>query len=148
VIITSGQQLRAQESDISHIVGQVDTHNHGNRHERIQSGVLTAGSANAFAFTWQNPHPWDVIVYEVLVEITTAGGTAGSQLDVGSAASATTSSNNMINDGDLNTVAFLRSSAVVRLDEANGTTDWITGQILVQNASSLVGKFYIRYMEV
>jgi hypothetical protein len=83
-----------------------------------------------------------------MIDITTAGGTALSVIDAGSAADSTTTSNNLINDGDLNSIHVLVSTNRVKLDAKNGTTDWITGQILVANASSLVGKYYIRYVGV
>lgn len=115
--------------------------------ERSVSGVLVAGNANAFAFAWQNPEA-QAIWAQIMVEITMAGGTAGSVLDVGSAADATTHSDNLIDGADLNATNLLVSSAWVKLDANGGATDWITGQILVQNAASLAGKFYVKYMGV
>ena len=48
-------------------------------------GVLTPGNANAFAFNWQNPHANPIIVTRVLLDITTPGGVAAGELDVGMA---------------------------------------------------------------
>ena len=42
---------------------------------------LASGNANAFAFAVQNPEGVDCIVTNVIVDITTAGGTASSVLD-------------------------------------------------------------------
>ncbi len=43
---------------------------------------LASGNANAFAFAIQNPEGVDCLVTNVIVDITTAGGTASSVLDV------------------------------------------------------------------
>jgi hypothetical protein len=114
---------------------------------RTASGALTAGNANAFAIAWNNPEAQPIWA-QLMVEITTAGGTAGALLDAGSGASATTASDNLIDGADLNATNLLVSSAWVKLDANGGATDWITGQILVANAASLAGKFYVKYMGV
>jgi hypothetical protein len=116
--------------------------------EMIADGTLTAGNANAFAFAWQNPHAYKVLVTEVLVNVTTAGGTALSVLDVGSAANATTTGSDLINDADLNAIALYSNTGMAIVDEKDGTTDYVTGQILTANAASLVGKYYIKYRPV
>jgi hypothetical protein len=115
---------------------------------RTQSGVLTAGNANAWSFAWQNPFTNNtLLIQEVIIDITTAGGTPASLLDVGSAASGTSASSDLLNDVDLNATAVSVSTARnIKLAVKNGATDWITGQILAQNAANLVGKYYIIYM--
>jgi len=114
---------------------------------RTASGSLTAGIANAFTLAWQNPEA-QAVMAELTVDITTAGGTATSVLDAGSAADATTHSDNMIDGADLNATNTIISLARVKLAANGGATDWITGQILIANASSLVGKYYIKYTGV
>lgn len=114
---------------------------------RIVSGDLTAGAANAFAFSWQNPESFKLIILGVFIEITTNGGTAGSVIDVGTAIATETHGDNLIDGGNLNTIGFLYSAGdYVKVDEKGGTTDWITGQILVADALNLVGKYYIHYI--
>jgi hypothetical protein len=123
---------------------------------KVASGDLAAGNANAFAFAWQNPEPGKILVIRVLVDVTTAGGTPGSVIDVGSAANATTHSDNLLDGQDLNAVALYDNvsdggtsgKARQKLDERGGTTDYITGQILTQNAASLAGKYYIEYIVI
>lgn len=123
---------------------------------KVAKGTLTAGNANAYAFAWQNPESSKIIVQRAVVDVTTAGGTATSVLDVGSAADGTTHSDNLIDGADLNAVATYdniddqgtNGKSKAKLDENGGTTDYITGQILVANAASLVGKYYIEYMIV
>lgn len=152
MLLTHKSKLGVSDTDISHILAQVGYMRPSGAiasgEIRTAAGSLTAGLANAFAFYWQNTLPQSIIIVELMVDITTAGGTAGADLDAGSAASASTASSNLINDGDLNTVAVLVSTARVKLDPCGGTTDYVTGQILTQNASSLVGKWYITYMGV
>uniref|UniRef100_A0A6M3L2Z8 Uncharacterized protein n=1 Tax=viral metagenome TaxID=1070528 RepID=A0A6M3L2Z8_9ZZZZ len=120
-------------------------------------GALTAGNANAFAFAWQNPETYKILVTRVVVEVTTPGGTVNSVLDVGTGASATTHNDNFLDGINLNAAAVYDSMnstdkgtngvmKPVLLDENGGTTDYLTGQILVANAAALVGKYYVFYM--
>jgi len=70
----------------------------------------------------------------------------GSVLDCGSADNPSTHSDDLIQGADLNEVAIHVSTDRLKLDANGGATDYITGQILVQNASSLAGKYYITYL--
>lgn len=115
---------------------------------RSIAGNLTAGLQNAFTFTWQNPEAQSIHIIEVMIDITTAGGTAGAILDVGTAPDATTHSNDLINGANLNAIDNHVSTTRLKLAAAGGATDYVTGQILNANASSLVGKYYITYMGV
>jgi len=123
---------------------------------KVASGDLAAGAANAFAFAWQNPEPGKILVKRVMVDVTTAGGTATAVIDVGSAASATTHSDNLIDGADLNAIALYdnindagtNGKSKQKVDEKGGTTDYITGQILTEAASSLAGKYYIEYVVI
>jgi len=125
-------------------------------HMKVATGALASGNANAYAFAWQNPEAAKILVHRVLVDVTTAGGTGSSVIDVGSAAGATTHSGNLIDGADLNAVALYDNiddqgtsgKSKQKLDEKDGTTDHITGQILVADAASLAGKYYIIYTEV
>ena len=124
---------------------------------RVDSGTLTAGVANAIAFAWHNPLTVDVLIRRVVVEVTTAGGTAGADLDVGIADNAigTNRGTEFFNDLNLNTVrvndSFVvgdggtQTKWVVCQDSASATDGWVVGQILDANAASLVGKYYIVY---
>lgn len=73
---------------------------------RVAKVALTAGNANAFAFAWQNPESSKILVHRVLVDITTAGGTASSVLDVGVVADATSTADTLIDGLDLNAAAL------------------------------------------
>ena len=116
---------------------------------RSKKVALTAGAVNTFALAWQNPELQAVLIKEVLLDITTAGGTATAIIDVGSGADATTASNNLLNDIDLNAAAITVSTARnIKLDAKAGTTDYITGQILTEAASALVANIYIEYVGV
>lgn len=123
---------------------------------RSVSGPLVAGAVNAFTFAWQNPEVVAVLVTRVLVDVTTAGGTATAVLDVGSAANATTHSDNLIDGANLNAIALydnlgdpgINGKPKQKLDANGGATDYITGQILVEAAASLAGKYYITYVGI
>ena len=80
----------------------------------VQSGIdyvmkryiveaLASGNANAFAFAVQNPEGVDCVVTNVIVDITTAGGTASSVLDVDVVDAATDTGDDIIDGLDLNT---------------------------------------------
>ena len=115
---------------------------------------LASGNANAFAFAVQNPEGVDCVVTNVIVDITTAGGTASSVLDVDVAADATSTGDDIIDGLDLNATgtsdrhanAGSNGGAPVKWDKNGGTNDYITGKILVQNAASLAGKVIIEYV--
>ena len=115
---------------------------------------LASGNANAFAFTVQNPEGVDCVVTNVIVDITTAGGTASSVLDVDVVGAATDTGDDVIDGLDLNATgtadrhknAGTNGGAPVKWDKNGGTNDHVTGKILAQNAASLVGKVIIEYV--
>jgi hypothetical protein len=120
---------------------------------KIAKGSLKAGDTDDFAFTWQNPEASKIIVTRVLINITTAGGTGSSVLDVGVVADATSTADTLIDGLNLNATGIFdnitdkgangKSRQVV--DEKGGATDHITGRILEQDAAALAGKYYIFY---
>lgn len=120
---------------------------------KVAKGTLTAGDADAFAFVWENPEASKIIVTRVLINITTAGGTDSSVLNVGVVANATSTADTLIDGLNLNATGIFdnitdkgndgKSRQVV--DENGGANYYITGKILAQNAASLVGKYYIFY---
>lgn len=121
---------------------------------KVAKGTLAGGNANAFAFAWPNPEASAIIVPKVIVDVTTKSATAGSILDVGPGATATTHSDTLIDGLDIATAVITADNitnkgdngkSLCRLDKAGGTTAFITGQILVQNAAALAGKYYIFY---
>ena len=115
---------------------------------------LSPGNANAFAFAVQNPEGVDCAITNVVVDITTAGGTASSVLDVDVVGDATSTGDDIIDGLDLNaTGTFDRHSdagtnggQAVKWDKNGGTNDYVTGKILVQNAASLAGQVVIEYV--
>ncbi len=119
------------------------------------SGSLTAGNANAIAFAFHNFYAQDGLIAKVTIEVTTAGGTPGSLLQVGIAddATGTNLGSEFFTAIPLNTPAIYDSYLVGDTgaqtkwifiqDSASATDGWIVGKITVQNAASLVGKYYI-----
>jgi predicted RecA/RadA family phage recombinase len=120
---------------------------------KVAKVALTGGAANAFAFAWQNPEASAIAVTKVLLDITTAGGTATAVLDIGTGATATTHSDNLIDGIDANATGLSdnitekgsNGKSRQRMDENGGTTDYLTGQILTEAATALVGNVYIHY---
>lgn len=155
---TTASEFRTKPGTISEKLSEefasIATEINGN--VKVATVALTAGIANAFALAWQNPESTAIMVQRVLVDLTTAGGTAGSLLNLGSAANATTTSDNLIDGLDINATGLFcnlddhgtNGTSSARLDPSGGTTDYITGQILVAAASALVGNVYIEYVMV
>ena len=116
--------------------------------------ALAAGNANAFACAVQNPEGVDCIVTNVIVDITPAGGTASSVLDVDVAADATSTGDSIIDGLDLNATgvadrhddAGTNGGEPLKWEKTGGTNDYITGKILTQNAASLAGTVVIEYV--
>jgi|GEM_PF-3104290 len=126
---------------------------------KVAKGDITGGAANAFAFAWNNPESTAILVQKVIIDITTAGGTATSVMDVGVAASATGTDDTIFDGIDLNSTGISVNTNVSdtgtngdekvhKVDENGGTNDWITGKILVEKCDNLVGKYYIEYVTV
>ncbi len=127
--------------------------------DKTASGVLVAGNANAYFFTWHNPEAQDILIRKVVIEITTPGGTGLSVGQVGISDNAT--GTNLGTEFfpaagiNLNTAAVLDSwnttdtgvqtKFVLCQDSASSTDGWIVGKILTQNAASLVGRYYVYY---
>lgn len=121
----------------------------------LKSGSLSAGVANAIAFYCQNPLNIDGFVTKVIIDVTTAGGTAGAVLKVGLAddSSGTNIDTSFFTGLDLNAVAVndswdstdtgTQTGVITWQDNGSGTDSYVVGKILTQNASSLVGKYYI-----
>lgn len=121
---------------------------------KVARVALAGGNANAFAFAWANPETSKIIVTRVVVDVTTKSATAGALLDVGPGATATTHSDTLIDGLDIATAVITADNitnkgsnglSLCKLDVVGGTTAYITGQILVQNAAALAGYVYIFY---
>lgn len=124
---------------------------------KIARVALAGGNANAFAFAWANPETSKIIVSKVVVDVTTKSATSGALLDVGPGATATTPSDTLIDGLDIATAVITADNitnkgdngkSLCKLDAVGGTTAYITGQILVQNAAALAGYAYIFYHKV
>ena len=126
---------------------------------KILKGALTAGLVNTFAMVVQNPESVDCHVLQVVIEIETAGGTATAVLDVDVVALVTDTADTIIDGLDLDVAAISSSINVsdsgtngdekVHLwNAAGGVNDYITGKILTEAASDLVGNYYIYYTKV
>ncbi len=118
---------------------------------KVATSALTAGAENAFAFAWQNPHDAAILVHRVIVDVTAEGDTS-STLDVGTAATATTNGDNFLDGVDITSAGIFdnitAAASARKMDEKDGTTDYITGQILAGNAATLAGFVYIYYTQV
>lgn len=124
---------------------------------KVARVALTGGNANAFAFAWANPETSKIIVSRVVVDVTTKSASAGALLDVGPGATATTHSDTLIDGLDIATAVITADNitnkgdngkSLCKLDAVGGTTAYITGQILAQNAAALAGYAYIFYHKV
>lgn len=119
----------------------------------LSSGSLSSGPAGAIAFAKQIPGAADRFVTKVVIDVTTAGGTAGAVLKVGLAdnSSGTNLGSEFFTGLDLNSTDNYDSwdtddtGAQTKFVtwKSTGADDYIVGRITSQNASSLAGKYYI-----
>lgn len=118
--------------------------------------TVAGGVENAIAFAWQNPEASQIIVSKCILNITTQGATALAVMDIGPCASATSTSDTLL-DGVAVTATGLFDNVTnkgtnglpqVLVDANGGTNDYITGKILSAAAAALVGKVYIFYTVV
>ena len=119
--------------------------------------ALAGGAANAFAVALQNPESVDVIIVRCILDITTAGGTATSVLDVDVVGDATSTGDDIfdgvdadaagigdsLNDTDNGTNGEGKSW---KWDKNGGTNDYVTAKILTANATNLAGNLYVQYV--
>ena len=119
--------------------------------------ALSSGSANDFAVAVQNPESVDVIIVRCILDITTAGGTASSVLDVDVVASATSTGDDIFDGVDANSAGISDSLNSTdngtngegkswKWDAKGGTNDYVTEKILTANAASLAGNLYVQYI--
>ena len=143
-VFLAGGEVLAPASDINNAGSY-------SRNQKVYVGSLAAAAAaDAIVFSWTNPEGKAVIVTRVLVHVTTAGGTGGATLDVGSAANATTGSNNLITGGDINTTAAYDSLDIagegVATFQIVPDGECVNGQAKTEKAEALAGKYYIFYV--
>ncbi len=133
------------------VLADADDINDASRYARtakVATGALAPGAADAISFAWANPEATDIIVYRAIVDITTAGGTATAELDVGQAADAVTGSNNIIDGVDANATgasdnltALVGQATIMKV----AVGEFVNGQIKVAKADDLEGNYFIFY---
>ena len=118
---------------------------------------LSGGSTNAFAVAVQNPETVDLIIVRCVLDVTTAGGTATSVLDVDVVADATSTGDDIFDGVDANAAGISDSLNSTdngtngegkswKWDKNGGTNDYLTAKILTANATNLAGNLYIEYI--
>jgi hypothetical protein len=122
---------------------------------KVAKVALTGGLENAFAFNWQNPEITAIFVQRILLDVTHVAGTAGAIMNIGTAASTGTGSDNLIDGVDIQASVGLfdnveskgaNGKSRQRMDANGGATDWVCGQILTAAGSALTGNVYIEYV--
>lgn len=113
---------------------------------------LIAASGNGGMLAWQNPEPVDILVTEVLLRI--APGASAGTIDVGAAATAATTADNMIDGLSLVTAGLYdnnqdkgtngRTRQLV--NPAGGATSFITGTAIAPTFGGFAGVAYISYL--
>ena len=124
---------------------------------RSVSGSLVAGTTGQISFAWHNPENTMIWIRKVVVWVATGGGTGGSLGQVGRAddAAGTNIDSGYFTAIPLNSTGYYDSWNAtdtgsqlkwgVLLTKSSGSAGWIDMKITVQNASSLVGTYYIEY---
>ncbi len=119
--------------------------------------ALSGGSTNDFAVAVQNPESVDVIVVRCILDITTAGGTATSVLDVDVVANGTSTGDDIFDGVDANATGISDSLNSTdngtngegkswKWDKKGGANDYVTAKILTANATNLAGNLYVQYI--
>ena len=142
IFLASGEVL-APASDINNAGSY-------SRNQKVYVGSLAGvAAADDIVFSWENEEGAAVIVTRVLVHVTKAGGTATATLDVGSAADATTGSNNLLTGADIDTTAAYDSMDLANEGVATFKVvpdgEFVNGQAKTEKAEALEGKYYIFY---
>ena len=129
--------------------GSIDNSSMDPEYMKVLAVALTPGLVNTFAAAVENPHAADCIIHKVILDITTAGGTATAVMNVGVAANGTTGSDTLIDGADINADAIYDNitdkGSNGKTRARWGATEFVTGQILTEAASALVGTLYIFY---
>ncbi len=109
----------------------------------------TASLTGGGSFAWTNPEPYDIVINRVTVDVTTKS-TAASTLSVGTAASLTTSSPNLIDT--LNTGAAAVTTDNLQTPGTNGKQlqrlsagGFVTGTVATGTSVGIVGNVYLEY---
>ena len=143
VFLASGEVL-ANSDELN------DAGRYSRNHKVFVGDLAPAAAADDIVFSWTNPEGKAVIVTRVIVHVTTAGGTATATLDVGSAADATTGSNDLITGGDINTTAAYDSLDIagegVATFQIVPDGECVNGQAKTEKAEALAGKYYVFYV--
>ncbi len=117
--------------------------------------LATADTAGG-VFGWQNPESNAIIVVRAVIDLTTKS-TSACTVDIGSAANATTSSDDLLDGLDVNAATGVFDNIAdkgtngkekQRVDAKGGTTDHVTASKATGAAAGLVGNAYIFYHEV
>tara|TARA_R100000700_G_C3105141_1_gene100536 strand:- start:218 stop:667 length:450 start_codon:yes stop_codon:yes gene_type:complete len=117
----------------------------------INSGnaiVDTGHAAGAHGLAWANPEAEDIIIEGVLLDVTTAA-TGSATIDLGIAANATTTGDNLLDGVDVGSAAIMATSGVNggtngKMYQPMTSSQWITGDFNA-SAAGLVGNLYIKY---
>ena len=118
--------------------------------------ALATSDAAGGVVAWQNPESNAIVITRVVVDLTTKA-TAACTVDIGSAANATTSADNLLDGLDVNAATGVFDNIAdkgtngkekQRLDAKGGTTDHVTASKATGAAAGLVGNAYIFYQEV
>ena len=116
--------------------------------------ALAKKATNGIAVAQQNPYGEDRLITRAVLNITTAGGTASSVIDVDVVAGATSTGDDIFDGVDANTAAILDSLNSTdngsngegkswKWEKADGTNDYVTAKVLVAGASAIVGSLFI-----
>ena len=122
--------------------------------KRYLVAELEPGPANSQSFSIRNPENVDCIVTNVIINITSAGGTASSVLDVDVVATGGSNGDGIIDGLNLNEAGVFdrhknsgaNGGAPAKWDKRGGNDDYLTGTVRSQSASLLAGKVVVEYV--
>lgn len=115
---------------------------------RVAKAALLADTGAGGVLAWLNPEGRDVLVHDVILDVTTEA-TGAATVDVGVAADGTTSSDNLLDGADIGAAAATLSSANDAGTNGGSFRRLASGEYVTATAGSdpagLVGSAYIVY---
>lgn len=114
---------------------------------------LATGMADDILLAWENPETGKIVVHRVMIDIYATAGSGTPTIDVGSAATATTESTNLMNGVSTGTVDVIDNLGIadastttnVKLDENGGNTAYLTFTAKDADAISIGATAIIMY---
>lgn len=128
-----------------------DTGTSGSRIEQVARVALDNAPAQGGVASWANPVSGTIIISKLIVDLTTKSTTTGDTIDCGVAADGDTTDDDLVDGGDVGSVATLNSATNAgtngSLARQAASGEYVTCSASSGTAAGLAGFAYIHYYE-